>query len=79
MSTLEQIAESALGLPVSDRSRLVVKLLESLDEASRDPEVEQAWEAEVARRIRDLVEGRAKTIPAEQALRDARARLTRQP
>lgn len=78
MSSVEQIAESALGLPESDRTRLVVKLLESLDDTTLDPDVEQAWEAEVARRVLDLVEGRAKTIPAEQALREARAKLARQ-
>jgi putative addiction module component (TIGR02574 family) len=77
MSSVEQIAESALGLPVSDRTRLVVMLLESLDDTTPEPDVDQAWEAEVARRVRDLVEGRAKTIPAEQALRDVRAKLTR--
>ena len=79
MSTLDQIAESALGLLVSDRMRLVARLLEGLDEDSHDPEVQKAWEVEVARRVRDLVEGRAKTIPAEQALSEARSKLARQP
>ena len=64
MSSLEQIAESALGLPVSDRTRLVTRLIQSLHDAGPDPEVEKAWEAEVARRVRDLVEGRVTTIPA---------------
>ena len=79
MSSLEQIAESALGLPASERTRLVARLLESLDDARSDPDVERAWEREVARRIHDLVEGRAKTVPAEQALREARSKLARQP
>lgn len=78
MSSAEQIAESALGLPESERTRLVVKLLESLDDTTPDPNVENVWEEEVARRVRDLIEGRAKTIPAEQALREARAKLARQ-
>ena len=78
MSSVEQIAESALGLPVSHRTRLVVKLLESLDDTSPDPEVDEAWEAEVARRVRDLVEGKAKTVSAEQALSEARSKLARQ-
>ncbi len=79
MSSLEQIAETALGLPVSDRTRLVARLLESLDDARHDPEIERAWESEVARRIRDLLDGRAKTIPAEQALSEARSKLAHQP
>lgn len=79
MSSLEQIAESALGLPLSERTRLVARLLESLDDSRSDPEVERAWEREIVRRVHDLVEGRAKTVPAEQALRDARAKLARQP
>ena len=79
MSSIEQIAETALGLSLSDRSRLVVRLLESLDGAPPDPDVDQAWEAEVARRVRDLVEGRAQTIPAAQALREALDKLARRP
>ena len=79
MSSLDQIAESALGLPLPDRTRLVARLLESLDDASHDPEIEQAWEVEIARRVRELVEGRVKTIPAEQALSEARSKLARQP
>ena len=78
MSSVEQIAASALGLPEADRTRLIVKLLESLDDATPDSDVEQAWEAEVARRVRDLVEGRAKTIPADQAIHAARDTLARQ-
>ncbi len=79
MSSLDQIAESALGLPLPDRTRLVARLLESLDESNPDADVERAWESEVARRIRDLLDGRAKTIPAEQALSEARSKLARQP
>ena len=79
MSSLDQIAESALGLPLPDRTRLVARLLESLDDASHDPEIEQAWEVEIARRIRDLLDGRAKTIPAEQALSEARSKLAHRP
>ncbi len=79
MSSLDQIAESALGLPLPDRTRLVARLLESLDESNPDADVERAWESEVARRIRDLLEGRARTIPAEQALSEARSKLARQP
>lgn len=79
MSSLEQIAESALGLPLPERSRLVARLLDSLDEASPGVDVEEAWEGEVARRVRDLLEGRAKTVTAEQAIGEARDKLARQP
>ncbi len=79
MSSLDQIAEPALGLPLPDRTRLVARLLESLDESNPDADVKRAWESEVARRIRDLLDGRAKTIPAGQALSEARSKLARQP
>jgi putative addiction module component (TIGR02574 family) len=75
MSSSDQIAESALGLPIAERARLVTRLLESLDEARPDADIEQAWEQETARRVQDLLHGRAKTIPASQALSDARAKL----
>lgn len=79
MSDADKIVESALRLPVGERARLASRLIESLDEAGQEPDVEAAWQKEIARRIRDLLEGRARTVPADQALREIRKKLTERP
>jgi len=72
----DEIVKSALELPERERAQVVREILESFDrEASAD--VERAWAQEVAQRIRDLTEGRANTVPASEALDQARSRIKR--
>jgi putative addiction module component (TIGR02574 family) len=72
LSTSEIIA-SALLLPMEEREQIVIALQDSLfedcDHGPEEPadEVDAAWSAEIARRIAEIDEGRAKTIPAETA------------
>ena len=75
MSAVEQIIESALRMTPKERARLAGKLLESLDTVDEHEDIEAAWEKEVARRIRDILAGRAVTVTADEALREARAGL----
>jgi len=72
--TVEQIALEALGLPASSRARLAHELIASLDKAE-DPNADALWRQEIERREREIDEGRAKCIPAEEALRKARLKL----
>ncbi len=69
-STLQALEAAALLLLSGQRARLAERLIASLD---RDPEVETAWAEEIKRRIADLEAGLVDTIPAEQALEQARA------
>ena len=62
--TLEEIASEALGLSIGSRAALAKRLLDSLDELSPD-EVEHLWVEEAARRYRQLRDGTAKSIPAD--------------
>ena len=74
----DDIVKSALELPEPERAEVARKIMESFDdEASAD--VENAWAEEVARRIRDLTEGRATTVAASEALERARSRIERNP
>jgi putative addiction module component (TIGR02574 family) len=57
------------------RARLTERLLASLDEEPADADTERLWAAEAGRRAQELVSGRVKGIPAEKALRKARAPL----
>ena len=63
-----KLVEKALSLPVEARAALAGSLIESLDE-SVDEDAEAAWAEEIARRVRDLDSGEAKTIPWAKARR----------
>jgi putative addiction module component (TIGR02574 family) len=73
-SRIEQLTEQALELSESERAGLAHRLLLSLDEPKEEG-VEEAWEAEIARRVEQVKNGTAKGRPAEDVLRDIRARL----
>jgi putative addiction module component (TIGR02574 family) len=66
MSTrLEVLEAEALKLTDSERASLAQKLLASLDENS---EVEEAWAAEVERRLAAVERGEVFDIPIAEAL-----------
>jgi putative addiction module component (TIGR02574 family) len=58
---VEKLYEEASQLPAGDRAELARLLLESIEEA--DEGVEEAWVAEIERRMEDYRAGRVKTIP----------------
>ena len=71
MSTqLEVVEAQALSLAADERAQLADRLIASLSE---DPAIEDAWSIEVERRIKDIESGRAKLIPASEAIARARA------
>jgi len=71
-ATTERITSEALLLSEDDRAHLAKTLLQSLD--SVDEGVEEAWVAEVDRRLDQVHDGTAEGRPAEEAFRDIRAR-----
>jgi putative addiction module component (TIGR02574 family) len=62
------LLKQALELPVTDRAELAGSLLESLDHAKVES-VEQAWEAEIVRRMEDLDSGRVQPLSHDEVLR----------
>ena len=74
--TLEQVAEEALNLSVSDRSALTRILIQTLDPEPADDatEVQQAWQVEVEKRVDEILTGRVKTIPAEEVFAKLRVK-----
>lgn len=75
MSTLlDELSKKAQALAVEERAQLAQELLESV-ERDADPDVQAAWEAEIASRIAKYERGEAKLIPAEEVFAAAR-RLT---
>ncbi len=71
--TIEQIKHDALTLPETERASLAHALLRSL-ESPADEGVEEAWDAEIARRLERVRKGAAHGGPAEEVFRDLRAR-----
>lgn len=61
----ESLYQAALKLTQDERYHLAYRLLDSV-EAERDPDYEEAWAAEIARRIEEIDNGTAKMIPWEE-------------
>lgn len=62
---LEALEAEALHLPPADRARLVERLIANLD---ADPEVEEAWAAEVERRQAQIDSGEASWLSGPEVL-----------
>jgi putative addiction module component (TIGR02574 family) len=59
---LERLLAEALKLPPEARAALAGSLIDSLD-TEVDPDAEAAWAIEIAKRLRELDEGRAELEP----------------
>lgn len=64
----QELIDRVLRLPPEARAALVGALIESLDETV-DDDATAAWEAEIAKRVRELDEGSVKPIPWSEARR----------
>ena len=58
---VEELYEKAAGLPLDERTELIGLLLENIDGETEDG-VEEAWAAEIERRMADYRAGRMKTV-----------------
>jgi putative addiction module component (TIGR02574 family) len=70
---VSDLLKRALALSVDERAALANTLLDSIETANES--VQEAWDAEVARRISDLKAGKAVTVPWEQLHRELLAML----
>lgn len=71
--TVAELAERGRALAPEDRARLVELLLQSLE--APDPGVEDAWRAEIRRRIDAYERGEAVLFDADEVIAEAE-RLT---
>jgi Putative addiction module component len=72
--TVDELMREALRLKASDRASMAHKLLSSLESLS-EAEVEKLWVEEALRRSAEIDGGLVETIPADQVIAEARARL----
>ena len=68
---LDELSKQAQTLPPEERAQFAQELLESVERDS-DPEVQAAWEAEIASRIAKYERGEAKLVPAADVFAAAR-------
>lgn len=69
-STVEALEAEALQLSAAERARLVERLIARLD---IDPEIEEAWAAEVERRNAEIESGAVALISGPEALAKLKA------
>lgn len=74
MENLDEITRQVLDLPLDQRSELVEKLLESLDELAPE-EIEQVWAAEAERRYQAFKDDRIEAIDGTTVHREIIANL----
>ena len=66
------VLEAALALPEAEREEIAERLFESVEPPEKlSPE----WAAEIKRRMKEIDEGTATLIPANQVFAEVRARL----
>ncbi|MGH9967324.1 MAG: addiction module protein [Pyrinomonadaceae bacterium] len=70
METVETLEAAALHLSPGERARLVERLIATLD---ADPEVEEAWAAEVERRQAEIESGAISLLPGPETLAKLKA------
>ncbi len=67
----DQIRRAALAMEPDDRAALAAELFDSLVEPA-DEEVDEAWEAEIDRRLDEIDQGTAQIVSVQQVFRRAR-------
>ena len=70
METVETLEAAALQLTLADRARLVDRLIATLD---ADPDVEDAWAAEVERRQAEIENGTVSLLSGPETLAKLKA------
>ena len=73
--SLKELEAEIKKLDLKDRATLAKRIVESLDELSKE-EIEALWAEEAERRLDELEQGLVTEIPAEEALRRARAAIS---
>ncbi|HEY4394530.1 MAG TPA: addiction module protein [Polyangia bacterium] len=71
----KKILESALSLPPEDRERIADELWDSLEHGDDETSVEKAWEEEIARRSKEIDEGRAELVSWDEVKAEIAKRL----
>jgi putative addiction module component (TIGR02574 family) len=69
----QQLLQSALALPESDRAEIAASLIHSLD-SDIDNNIDEAWAQEIKQRIESIDKGQVKLIPWDDVMLEMGAR-----
>jgi putative addiction module component (TIGR02574 family) len=72
MTTAERLLQEAMQLSSDERELLAIELFASLE---KEPGYDDAWEAEIQRRIKEIDDGTVEMIPGEQVMAELQERL----
>ena len=76
---VEDILGVALNLSAKERAELATRLIDSLDDpppsADEQAAIDAVWDAEIARRVREIDDGTVKLIDADDVFASARSKL----
>lgn len=75
MIKTKEIFNEAISLPIEIRTKLVEKLLLSLNPSQK--EIDKLWAKEAEKRVEEIRSGKVKTIPGKEVFKKMRARLNR--
>lgn len=75
-STIEEIEDKILNLPIDDRARLIRQVLDSLEEIEADPEVDQAWLDIAEERYQEYKKGSLVTVSQEVVISNLRKEIS---
>jgi len=73
-NTLDELKEKAAKLSESERAELALSLIESLD-GPPDADADEAWRAEIERRVQQIENGEVQLVPGDEVLARLRRRL----
>jgi len=74
MIKTKEIFDEAISLPVEIRTKLVEKLLLSLNPSQK--EIDKLWAKEAEKRVAEIRSGKVKTVSGEKVFKRIRTRLS---
>ena len=75
MIKTEDLIAEALSLPVEVRIKLAERLLNSINPSRK--EIDEAWAVEAEKRVREIREGKVKTIQGDEVFKKIGNRLSK--
>lgn len=73
MIRTKELFDEAISLPIEIRTKLIEKLLRSLNPSQKD--VDKLWAREAEKRVEEIKSGKVKTIPGDKVFKKIHDRL----
>ena len=75
MPATKKLIDEVLSLPVEDRARIVISLLESLNKPN--PSIDKEWTNLAKRRLEEIRSGKVNPIPGEEVFQKIQTRFAK--